>query len=188
MNPVTHTHFMVDLETLSTERNAAIVQIGAAEFEPDGILVADLFQVCVDSPREAAIDFNTVCWWMNQSKDAKEIFESSMYRRPLADALREFALFLARICSMSDTKPMLWAMPASFDVVILEYWYKRFWPNESLPWHYADTRDARTLFELAGIAKADRIKADTPHNALSDAIAQAKTVQMAYKKLGLSKQ
>jgi hypothetical protein len=51
------------------------------------------------------------------------------------------------------------------------------------PWHYRAPRDTRTLFDLAELDARDLPFVGVKHNALDDAIHQAKCVQAAHQRL-----
>ena len=53
--------------------------------------------------------------------------------------------------------------------------------QQAVTWKFWEVRDTRTLFELSDIS----VRIEGKHNALTDAVAQAKAVQQAYAKLKL---
>jgi len=48
-------------------------------------------------------------------------------------------------------------------------------------WKFWEVRDTRTLFDLANVS----VRIEGKHNALTDAVAQSRAVQQAYKKLNI---
>ena len=48
-----------------------------------------------------------------------------------------------------------------------------------MTWKFWEVRDTRTLFDLADVS----VRIEGKHNALTDAVAQAKAVQQSYAKL-----
>ncbi len=74
------TDIMIDLETLATSPDAAILTIGAVKFDPFGDDInepnCDKFYVKVDLDSCDRIGLvthdDTIAWWANQSKEAQE--------------------------------------------------------------------------------------------------------------------
>lgn len=164
---------MLDLETMSTSANAAIVSIGACanDGRPDFYMRVDL-ESCMHAGLK--VDASTIMWWMQQNDEARKALYDGA--RSLRDALLLFAHWLGQ--SMHTTSDPgeaygqveceLWAYPAQFDVTILSEAYKAFGKKE--PWHYRAPRCLRTAAAL--FPGVERVKADTEHDALSDAKAQ----------------
>ena len=162
---------MLDLETLSSEPNAPIIQIGLCAFDirtgeigPDfGLLVRPDFKMTPPS-------LSTVCWWLKQSDAARQAVADCEYGVLPSVACFRVSGWIAEYTAQNFE---LWAMPPSFDVVILENTFRTC--DLPTPWHYAATRDLRTLESIAGMTKADRVKATVAHDAREDARAQALT-------------
>lgn len=161
-------NIMIDLETLGTSPDSAILSIGAVTFDKDGI--GDEFYVNVDLKSSikvgASIDPETVYWWLSQSCEAGIILSKDRLNvTPALDRLSEFF----RNCS-DNVK--VWANSPSFDCVMLHNYFKRIGYSES-PWRFYNERDFRTFLALTN---AERVKPDVVHNALEDAKAQAQTI------------
>lgn len=173
-------HLMVDLETLSTSSHAAITQIGACFFDIKSGRIHQTFKVDVFPDFEKYdVSFSTIKWWMQQSDEARgSVFGDDVERLSMGTAAVELNAFISAIVP-SDWELRVWAMPAAFDVVILE----NAFATESfpVPWKYNASRDVRTIMETAGFGKADRVEPEVAHDALSDAVAQAKTVSNAWR-------
>ena len=64
---------MLDLETMGTGTQAAIVAIGAVEFDLEKGILGEEFYRTVDLSSSIScggiIDADTVLWWMQQSED-----------------------------------------------------------------------------------------------------------------------
>lgn len=164
---------MLDLETMSTSANAAIVSIGACanDGRPDFYMRVDL-ESCMHAGLK--VDASTIQWWMQQSDEArKALFADTV---PLRAALYEFDFWLGVVLpriraseiNFKQVECELWAYPAQFDVTILGEAYKALGKKE--PWHYRAPRCLRTAAAL--FPGVERVKADTEHDALSDAKAQ----------------
>ncbi|RKZ96988.1 MAG: 3'-5' exoribonuclease [Gammaproteobacteria bacterium] len=152
---------MLDLETMATGSHAAIVAIGAVEFDKDG-LGREFYQT-IDLDSSAAfgdISAKTVVWWMKQSDVARaEIFNANC---TLYGALIEFSRWLHE-----GTK--VWGNGVDFDNVILTNAYDDF--GVQLPWSYKDSRCYRTVVAMHPKLNIKRL--GVHHNALDDAIYQA---------------
>lgn len=171
---MSNTHVMLDLETLSTSPNAAILQIGMCRFDADNVW--DQERICVDLQsllsRNFTVDGATVCWWMGQSDAARSsVFSGGM---PIESALGKFRAWW-NAAGVAGQK--VWSHGASFDVPIMDSAHRRL--GTKVPWDYRDVRDTRTLFELAGGVVGP--KPEVPHDAMHDAVAQAVRVQMAWR-------
>lgn len=162
---------MIDIETLSTKPKAAVTQIGAAIFNlQTGAVFEPVFRARVKPDPRAHISFSTVQWWAAQSEEARtNVFSDG---EGLTQRLEEWQAFDA-LCRYCDglVGVTYWAMPPSFDMTILEALADR--NGMRVPWKYNETRCLRTLAELAGATKEDRVKPFLPHDAGSDALAQA---------------
>lgn len=161
---------MVDLETLSTRPNAAIVSIGAVFFDKDEGL-GEEFECVLDLDYQVKelgrhIAPGTVKWWLDQTADAKAVF-----KRPTVgvyQALDYFAMFLGGPVKSIDVK--VWGNGASFDNVILGSLYED--AGVAQPWQFWNDRCFRTLKSEARSIMPPQFKG-TAHNALADAKHQA---------------
>lgn len=164
------------------------------------------FYIATDNPIKAMLgeyvharkypltrDPETVKWWSEQSPEAQAAFANPV---DLRDALMQFAVWLE---SLSLEKPVnrypdavcsdikIWSNGPQFDVSILDAAYRAV--QLPTPWHYRAPRDFRTITEAAGMTHDDMRAFDTgtAHNALDDAISQARIVCEAYRRLGLQR-
>jgi hypothetical protein len=177
-----NTDIMIDLETLATSTDAAILTIGAVKFDPFGMDVEEpamdsfYVKVDIDSCHEIGLVTNddTIAWWANQSKEAQEEAFSPDNRIHIADAFNQ----LYKFCWGAKR---VWSNGAAFDVVICETVFKRI--NKAVPWNFWQVRDVRTAFDLG-------INPNRPpvlkHHALEDAWNQAVGIQNVYNTLRTS--
>ncbi len=175
------TDIMIDLETLSTQPDAFILSIGACQFDLTTGQIGDLMHRRVDlteTPVSGHIDPETVKWWLRQPKAAQdELLAGDTVS--LENALLELSDF----CRNAKT---LWSNGASFDLVILRIAYERH--GIHTPWQYWQERDTRTIVDIAHRLTGIHANKVTPyvgtqHDALADAIHQAKYVSHAYQLL-----
>lgn len=157
---------MIDLETMSTRPDAAIVSIGAVAFDMRKLVVGERFYRNVDLRTSAAagghIDPDTVLWWMRQSDAARSALQRNL--SPLADALDALTAFLASCAPLAAIRP--WGNGVDFDMVILASAYRA--AGLETPWKYWNQRDARTLFSMYPSVEKEAMTTTT-HNALDDA-------------------
>lgn len=165
-------HIMLDLETMGTGRNAAIVAIGAVEFEltKTGGQLGDSFYQCISLESSMAaggqVDASTVLWWLKQSDAARAMFAQPSLHH--GEALGEFSAWMF---NCGDPKNLrVWGNGASFDNVILASAYRR--AGLKLPWNSFNDRCYRTVKSMHPGAPAIQ-RTGTHHNALDDAVNQA---------------
>ncbi|ENN8377996.1 3'-5' exoribonuclease [Providencia rettgeri] len=177
-------HLMVDLETMSNKGNAAIVSIGAVTFEPTTGEIGPTFYSVVDlrSCERAGlhIDADTVLWWIKQSAEARAEIVGLNYE--LEEALADLNLFAERVLT-DDVQ--VWGNGVDFDNVILRNAYDAVGLDPF--WKHWNNRCVRTIVELgrnAGIDPKTTLPfIGEPHNALDDAIHQAKYVSIIHQHL-----
>lgn len=175
------TDIMIDLETMGDTSDAAIVSIGAVKFSPyatEQFTEAPFYRVIdLKSSLDAGLkaSASTINWWLKQSDAArKAITEPSI---TLFNMLDELSVFV-------KGADYIWSQGSDFDLVILTNAYRLC--RLDLPWKSYQQQDTRTVYRMAGKRSFDFKQADK-HNALSDAIAQARNVQQCFNILGLSK-
>ena len=161
------THVMIDLETLSTEPNAAIIAIGAVKFDQAEPANMDRFYcpitVASNIERKRHISASTLEWWM--SKDQAEPWDMYMRseRQHIAVALDGFFDWFG-----PDSLPT-WGNGATFDNVILADAFRQAGLRH--PWSYKHDRCYRTVCNMAPSVELKR--EGMYHNAVDDAQTQA---------------
>lgn len=173
-----NTHLMVDIETMSTRQDAAILSIGAVLFDPNGDSIDETRTfnqtIGIESNEAEGRHFSgaTIAWWLKQSQEARKALLTDTL--PLGTALTKFKTWIAR-----NTPTLVWANSPSFDVAILKHAFaqqKMHWP-----FAYWAERDVRTLKDAAyPNGDAPAITHGTAHGALDDAIKQALLVQRCH--------
>ena len=172
---------MLDLESLGTRPDCAILTLGAVKFDeytPGSFGDSLYFRVNVDEQlalgREVQED--TLKWWSTQSADVYDEAFSEKDRVSLESMYRQLNKFTVGV-------EYIWCQGPAFDIVILENIYRQCgWPT---PWQFWQIRDSRTLFGVHGDPR-EKNKAGL-HNALEDCISQAQGVQAVYHALKLEK-
>ena len=176
---------MIDLETLSVLPNSIIVTIGAVKFNRDNTVKSlqncDTFyrRISIASCKKVNLQSSqaTLDWWDTQPKEVKYEALENPARRSLQTVLAEFSQWFG-----GSSK--IWGHGDDFDCVILANAYRAC--NMTVPWEFWNTRDTRTLFDLANIYMKD-LPQDNKHHALSDAYRQVIGVKKSLEKLKLLK-
>ena len=172
---------MVDLETMSTSHDAAIVAIGAVAFnvstgkmcDTDFYCTVDL-QSSIDTGGK--VDGATVMWWLKQGDEARAALANSP--RSLATALLGFNVFVNQF-TVGREKARVWGNGATFDNVVLASAYRRC--GLELPWSFRNDRCYRTMKALRPSVTVENV--GVAHNALHDALYQASHLIAIWKTL-----
>lgn len=175
------THIMLDLETLGTASNAAILSIGAVEFRPETSQVTRKFEVIVD-PQSCVdaglkIDVSTILWWLEQDNAAREQFRKP--KIPLQQALHEFSKFALIGSNVGSVK--IWGNGATFDNVIMANAYQA--TRLERPWKYYNDMCFRTMKKLYPNVHQDPI--GISHRAVDDAEFQARLLMKIFVQAGI---
>ena len=155
---------MVDLETMGTNSDAAIISIGAVKFDLKNQKITDRFDKVVDLKSSMAaglkVDPDTITWWLQQSDEARAPFKQEA--TDLKEALQDFAIWIG-----DDAK--IWGNGAAFDNVILENAYRAC--ELPIPWPHYNNRCYRTIAQLNRHIRIER--SGVYHCAIDDAENQA---------------
>jgi len=182
---------MIDLETLSTRDDAAVISIGVVVF--DEISLVDSLHLPLTMEKLSGhLDPRTIEWWMEQSKEAQL---ASFAGERMLPHMAAFKLW--ELVDKYQTKTF-WANDPHFDYVILRNWWRRYREdapftapigvdlqpviNVAFPFGYNTPRSYRTIVALARQQGFDNAMYDeakgtyVAHNAMEDAAAQARVV------------
>lgn len=176
------THAMIDLETLDTRPQCTILTLGAVKFNPNSKLEPySEFYVKFDIDEQdrlgRTVSDATVEWWGKQDPAIQEEAFGTEDRMPVADILTELNKWLVGV-------DVIWGHGYGFDITILEDLYRNV--GRPIPWQFWQVKDSRTLFGCLPEDPRKSMQSDL-HNALADAYFQAKAVQIAYEKLGITR-
>lgn len=169
-------HVMIDLETIGNDHNGLFTTIGACTFDPDTGEIGKQFYESINWESALAagctVTPDTIKWWMTQSEEARaEIVKTGIN---IDSALHLFKEWL-------PDNAVVWGNGPIFDIVKLESAYGYY----NVPWKFYNVRCVRTIRDLAkGKVNRDDIPFEgVKHNALDDAIHQAKYVSAMWQAL-----
>lgn len=172
----------IDLETLSTRPDAAIIAIGVALWCP-ALVDTDSFVIVTNRwliHPGSAIGYRdpaTIDWWNQQNSDVRsEVWGG---RQSPIEVIRDFVFFIKHHASEPETE--FWAGPAHFDFPILEHLMHA--AGLEIPWNYRQKKCLSTLareMKRAGFENQD-VKSTRLHEPVEDSRAQLMEL-LAYKK------
>lgn len=167
-------HVMVDLETLSTRHDAAILSIGAVVFDPATGQLGERIKLNIRPETSQAagghVDAGTVSWWFQQAQEARDRLQNPT-PQTLKNALEMLSLWM---CSkVSDPADFyVWGNGATFDNVILRNAFRSV--GVPAPWSYRRDVCYRTMKAMfPQVSNASLPLEAVPHDALDDAVEQA---------------
>lgn len=169
-------HLMLDIETLGQGPYSVVLSVGAVAFDKDKIISHKEWFLNVEEQirQGRRIDYDTVKWWMKQSDEARQIFQTTMISS-LIYFCKELTTFFDFNCGPDGR---IWGNGASFDIPIIETLYLKTM-NDTLPWKFWHHRCYRTVKAQFGIEKGVVFEG-VKHGALSDSMHQAKCLQKLF--------
>ena len=168
---------MFDIETMGTDPDAAIIQIGAVEFRRDGSFervfeaTVDL-QSCLNNGMSVTAD--TIDWWASQKRELARCRPV-----PIDIALAQFEEWF-----LESKSGDVWANGAAFDASVIQSAYRRILERNA-PWPFHRTLDLRTLLHVAE-SDGERVKyynSGNTHNAVEDCLNQVRQLVRAKEKI-----
>ncbi len=180
-------HIMLDLETLGQTPRAAFFEIGAVFFDPMTANLGETFHQIINPltcyEYELLRNPKTLQWWEKQSDEARtNLIAAQNCEIGISQALLLFYNWLNDNCGLEQLK--VWGNGSDFDNAIMANAYAQTNVNGGkTPWSFWNNRCYRTIKALAPKIKIERT--GTHHNALDDAISQAKHLQSITRKLRL---
>lgn len=164
---------MCDLETMGLPPDGAIVSIGACFFDLEKCEIGPTFNRVINlatAVRDGGtLNPGTILWWIGQSDAARK---SIMYAGDdIRVVLNDFAAFIETHSRRQDVR--VWGNGSDFDNTLLNGAYVR--AGIKTPWSPFKNRCFRTVRNMyPSIEYNTDDKGDGAHNALQDAIFQAK--------------
>lgn len=172
-------NIMVDLETLGTAPGSAILSIGAVVFAPHSADIKDTFHMHLKLEDSVAAGFtvsaSTMLWWLAQSEDARSgIIRGQVGAHAVRNVLGTFTDWCLTGASIGEV--VMWGNGASFDNAVLSEAYRKL--DMRQPWEFWNDRCYRTIKGEYPTVKL--VREGVHHDALADAISQAKHLQAIY--------
>lgn len=168
----------IDLETLSTSPDAAILSLG---IYGEHINYEFFFDVDEQIRAGAAVDWGTIKWWFTQSEEARLAQVNVGRSTPMSGVLKFLKVSLETAYSDGF---IIVSNPASFDLAILRWHWMRLGLDAPWPHHaercyrtYRAQIDPRRLkdYEAAAVV----VHPGPKHSALVDAQRQYHVLKMA---------
>lgn len=191
MNPRDCSDVSIDCESLGIAYNAPVLSIGAVQFNRHTGQMGKTFYVEIRMASaikgaESGIHPDTIYWWMKQNPTvAAQLFDDSDVARArklgIADALLQLGDFVR-----SSGSPLVWANGPMQDISWLENAYAKQAIGLSQPWGFRNVRDVRTIRDIAmdlGFDYHSIAFEGREHNALDDAVHQARVVIQCFAKI-----
>lgn len=190
-------HFMLDIETLGTRDYSAIIAIGAVYFDPNERgKIFERFYVTID-PEEAEkiglrMNASTVTWWLHpKQRPAWDAWMQVAHFDPAlaCQGLQDWFQSIDQINPVRDPAHperdrLVWGNGPDFDNRLMRQMFEVL--KRDLPWDYRGDRCFRTMKSMP---LADEVRpSDTGlhHNAIDDAIYQARWLQNIVYQRGLT--
>jgi hypothetical protein len=179
---------MIDLETLSTHKNARIMTMAAVRFDIKTGEIGEnihigLHKIGADYI-QSHVSPDTLEFWLDDAQAASldriwKLVNANPYST--ARALEKLTRFIDK-----KSFDAIWSNGSSFDLSILNSAYNAY--SQKTPWKYWQERDTRTIVgvsrKITGIDPKKQVTFEgQPHDALCDAIYQARYVHAAYTQL-----
>lgn len=173
---------MIDMETLATSTDAAILTIGAVRFDPfakesEKPEMSEFYvKVDLDSCDELDLKVcdETIAWWATQSADAQAAAFDPDGRIHIKDAFEQLYKF-------AWGSKRVWSNGSVFDIMICEHIFGKL--HKAVPWKFWQIRDVRTAFDIGIDPQRPPV---TAHHALEDAKNQAVGIQNVFSTLRYS--
>ena len=176
-----YTDVMLDLETLGNKSNAALLSIGAVEFNMktgkigrEFYKVIDL-QTCLDAGLQT--NGSTFYWWLQQNQMARDAVSKDK-KIALETVLHMFSGWMQDCIQGVE----IWGNGARFDIGLLEDAYVAC-GHQEMPWDFRSERDVRTLVSFAPNIKTNHPFTGITHNPIDDCKNQIAYCSKIWKKL-----
>lgn len=175
-------HAMIDLETLDVTPSATVLSLGAVKFnpyttdEPTDELYLKISVDDQDRLKRTTSD-STIEWWSKQDPKIMEEAFDQTDALTVENALNKLTKWVWGV-------DKIWGHGYGFDLTIIEDMYRCV--GKPIPYNFWQVMDSRTLFSVLKNGDPRKKMQTDLHNALADAYYQAKSVQIAYKELGVT--
>lgn len=165
---------MVDLETLGQAPGCIVLSIGAVAFDDQGLGSEFYTVINIDHSVELGLLRNqdTLDWWDKQSPEAQKVLSEAKDKKKSVTVHEAIKNFNQYLLPFTHGGVKIWGNGANFDNTILAAMYGA--AGLKTPWPFWNDRCYRTLKNLYKDIKPEAAREGTYHNALDDAITQAR--------------
>lgn len=172
-------NIMIDIETMGTRPNAAIIAIGAIGFNDEGDEHGEFYtEINLESSMRygGTVDSSTIIWWMGQSDNARKKFMCNSEAIDIKDALIRLSNWI-QIDGKEDIEyRQVWGNGPEFDNIVVSEAFRAC--GLTLPWRYWGNRSYREMKrEWQDIVPQPEFSG-VPHFALDDARHQVRHLKM----------
>lgn len=183
----------LDLETLGTSPDSAILAVGAVAVCEETGQTRKFYSICnANAQPGRTVSQSTLNWWSQQSDAARVAFDEAHKQEApiLANVLDQLTHWIGELGLTHDV--YVYGNGANFDIAMLEHAYKQI--SDFVPWNFRNVRDMRTLRDiclrlgLEPAIKASVQRVGVHHNALDDAEYQANIVIESLRQIEILKQ
>ena len=137
-------NFVLDLETLGTRPNSAVLQIGLTCIETKQTLGIQIGEAIASSHPYFQVDSATYAWWLKQDDAVRaEVFATGIDYGSALSAMTSWVQEQAAATTVPLKDAIVWANDPEFDCVILKnacYYY-----SIDFPFNFRNHRSFRTL-------------------------------------------
>lgn len=170
-------HAMLDIETLGTKPNSAVLSAGVVFFDPKTGTTHEQKMFLFDPKQQPnrPVDFTTMKWWMMQTQAAREHWYKAKFEN-IHKELVEFVNFCKTHKSLT-----WWGCSPAFDQIIMESLLES--RGVKVPWIFWKWRDVRTIKDFLKDKSAVNSNA---HDPVADCHAQIILVNRFYQEQGLT--
>ena len=176
---------MIDIETLSTQTNAVVIEIAAVEFNKLTGEIGEVFHQRIKNEewfmiKDRDVNPSTLKWWLQQSEEARNnLIESRDNDTDIFDAIGLLTDFINRCDNpfyekeKDERTVVVWGNGSTFDITILQNLYEqiKIYP---IPWKFWAVNDVRTIVALNPKVKENCVFEGTKHCAVDDCKHQIK--------------
>lgn len=151
-------HTMIDIETMSTNPNATIIQLAAAKFSLErGIFDEFIINIDPNDCKQYNCDISkeTLLWWKDKPLEIRKSLFTN--QKSLREAIESFTAWYG------VNSNLIWCNGGSFDFPVISWAYIEL--GIERPWKYWNEMDLRTLSTFFDYRLP---KSGTTHNALDD--------------------
>lgn len=168
---------VVDLETLGVNRDAPVIQVGAATVKGSILYTYDGYPSLTEQLKGGRhVDESTLMWWISEDQTAArlQVFGNmAKSREPVETTLNRFATWIRLVSEGRELR--IWGNGPSFDLALLGGLYDDH--GIERPWKHWQERDLRTALDLLGRLEPEFV--GVKHDGVDDAVHELTLLHLA---------